>query len=92
MLALACHETRSAEEVTQPLSIPTEAIREQLVASDPEYRRLRDEHALYAAQLDRLVSKTYLSEQDKLEEIRLKKLKLRLKDQMEMLVHRARAV
>ncbi|PYV11607.1 MAG: hypothetical protein DMG23_03895 [Acidobacteria bacterium] len=55
-----------------------------------EYQRLRDEHARYAAQLEQLASKSYLSEHDKLEEIRLKKLKLRVKDQMEMLVHRAR--
>lgn len=72
------------------MSSPTEAIREQLMASSQEYQRLRDEHARYAAQLEQLASKSYLSEHDKLEEIRLKKLKLRVKDQMEMLVHRAR--
>jgi len=72
------------------VSSPTEAIREQLMASSQEYQRLRDEHARYAAQLEQLASKSYLSEHDKLEEIRLKKLKLRVKDQMEMLVHRAR--
>ncbi len=72
------------------MSSPTEAIREQLMASSQEYQRLRDEHARYAAQLEQLASKSYLSEQDKLEEIRLKKLKLRVKDQMETLVHRAR--
>ncbi len=72
------------------MSSPTEAIREQLMASSQEYQRLRDEHARYAAQLEQLASKSYLSEHDKLEEIRLKKLKLRVKDQMEMLVQRAR--
>ena len=72
------------------MSSPTEAIREQLMVSSQEYQRLRDEHARYAAQLEQLTSKSYLSEHDKLEEIRLKKLKLRVKDQMEMLVHRAR--
>jgi len=72
------------------VSSPTEAIREQLMVSSQEYQRLRDEHARYAAQLEQLTSKSYLSEHDKLEEIRLKKLKLRVKDQMEMLVRRAR--
>jgi len=72
------------------VSSPTEAIREQLMVSSQEYQRLRDEHARYAAQLEQLTSKSYLSEHDKLEEIRLKKLKLRVKDQMEMLVQRAR--
>jgi uncharacterized protein YdcH (DUF465 family) len=72
------------------VSSPTEAIREQLMASSEEYQRLRDEHARYASQLDQLAAKTYLSEQEQIEEVRLKKLKLRVKDQMEMLVHRAR--
>ncbi len=72
------------------MSTPAEAIREHLMANNPEFRRLHEEHAQYAAQLDQITSRAYLTEQDKLEEIRLKKLKLRLKDQMEMLVHRAR--
>jgi len=71
------------------MSSPTEAIREHLMANNQEYQRLREEHTRYAAQLDQLSSKTYLSEHDKLEEIRLKKLKLRVKDQMERLVHQA---
>ena len=72
------------------MSSPTEAIREQLMASSEEYQRLREEHARYAFQLDQLAAKTYLSEQEQVEEVRLKKLKLRVKDQMEMLVLRAR--
>lgn len=72
------------------MSPPTEAIREQLMAKSPEYQRLREQHASYAAQLDRLYSKPYLTEQEKLDEVRFKKLKLRLKDQMELLVQRAR--
>ena len=67
----------------------TEAIREQLVANDPEYQRLRQEHARYVAQLEQLSSKPYLSEAEQLDEIRLKKLKLRVKDQMELLVRQA---
>ena len=74
------------------MSTPAEAIREQLMASNQEFRRLREEHARYSSQLDQLTSKTYLSEKDKLEEVRLKKLKLRVKDQMEVLIQRARTV
>ncbi|PYV26676.1 MAG: hypothetical protein DMG24_06500 [Acidobacteria bacterium] len=70
------------------MSTPTEAIREQLMAKDPEYQRLNEEHARYAAQLDQLASKHYLNEQEQIEEVRLKKLKLHVKDQMEELVHR----
>ncbi len=60
------------------------------MASSEEYQRLREEHARYASQLDQLAAKTYLSEQEQMEEVRLKKMKLRVKDQMEMLVQRAR--
>ena len=72
------------------MSTPTEAIREQLMAGNVEYQRLRDEHTRYAHQLDQLEAKHYLTEQEKVEEVRLKKLKLHLKDEMETLVQRTR--
>jgi uncharacterized protein YdcH (DUF465 family) len=71
------------------VSTATEAIREQLMANNPEYQRLREEHARYAAQLEQLASKSYLNEAEQMDEIRLKKLKLRAKDQMELLVRQA---
>ena len=74
------------------MSSLAEAIREQLMASSPEFQRLREEHARYAAQLQQLTSKPFLTEQEQVEEVRLKKLKLRAKDQMEMLVQKARVV
>ncbi|MBZ5671036.1 MAG: DUF465 domain-containing protein [Acidobacteriia bacterium] len=74
------------------MSTPTEAIREQLMASNEQYRHLRDEHTRYASQLAQLAAKTYLSEEEQVEEVRLKKLKLRVKDQMELLVRQAQAV
>ena len=67
-------------------------VRDQLLASNDEFRRLAQEHTQYAQQLDSLSQKKYLSEDDKLEEVRLKKLKLRLKDQMESLEQQFRAV
>ncbi len=57
--------------------------RDSLIASNEEYRRLASEHAQYSQRLDNLVQKRFLSEEEKIEEVRLKKLKLRLKDQME---------
>jgi uncharacterized protein YdcH (DUF465 family) len=73
-----------------PVSSPAEAIREQLMATNTEYQRLREQHSHYATQLDQLTHKNYLSDQDKLEEVRLKKLKLMVKDQMESLVRQLR--
>ncbi len=70
------------------MSSLAEAVREQLMATNEEYQNLQREHTRYAAELEKLASKTYLSEPEKLEEIRLKKLKLRVKDQMEELVQR----
>lgn len=57
-------------------------VRESLLASSEEFRQLVQEHAQYSQRLDNLLQKPYLSDDEKLEQIRLKKLKLRLKDQM----------
>jgi len=59
------------------------SVREQLLASHEGFRRLAQEHAQYSHRLNSLVEKKYLTEDEKLEEVRLKKIKLRLKDQME---------
>ena len=61
------------------------SIQDDLIAKDEAFRRLAQEHKQYAQRLDSLIQKTYLSEDEKLEEVRLKKLKLRLKDQMEII-------
>ena len=68
------------------MSTVAEAVREQLMATNEQYQNLRREHTRYAAELEKLASKTYLSEQERLEEVRLKKLKLAVKDEMERLV------
>lgn len=59
------------------------------MVANPEFQRLREEHERYDSQLEALTHKKYLTEQDQVEEIRLKKLKLRAKDQMEEIIHRA---
>jgi uncharacterized protein YdcH (DUF465 family) len=74
------------------MGTPTEAVREQLMVGNEEYRRLHDEHARYKIQLNELSSKSHLSDVEQAEEVRLKKLKLRTKDQMEMLVRQAQLV
>jgi uncharacterized protein len=69
-------------------------LRAHLMETNQEFRQLADRHSLYARQLDELESLTHLTEQEQLEEVRLKKLKLRLKDQMEAIVsqHRSQQV
>ena len=54
-------------------------------ASLPSIQQLMQEHSLYARRLDTLRSKLFLTDAEQLEEVRLKKLKLSLKDEMERL-------
>ena len=54
--------------------------RDQLFASHDEFRKLATEHTLYEKRLDSLTEKRYLTDDEKLEEVRLKKLKLHAKD------------
>jgi hypothetical protein len=45
-----------------------------------ELNRLHSEHGRYAQRLEELIQKPYLSADEQLEEVRLKKLKLHAKD------------
>ena len=60
-------------------------VRDVLIANNEEFRRLVSEHSQYSQRLESLTQKRFLSEDEKIEEVRLKKLKLRIKDQMESL-------
>jgi hypothetical protein len=53
-----------------------------------EVVRLQAEHRRYAQRLEELLQKPYLSEDEQLEEVRLKKLKLHAKDLIFALEHR----
>jgi uncharacterized protein len=57
--------------------------RDHLLATHDEFRKLAQEHTQYEQRLASLTHKRYLTDDEKLEEVRLKKLKLRLKDQMQ---------
>ena len=65
--------------------------RDQLLASDEQFRKLVMEHTEYDQRLGLLTQKRYLTDDEKMEEVRLKKLKLRLKDQMEGIERQYRA-
>jgi uncharacterized protein len=54
-------------------------------ASLPTIQQLMQEHSVYDRRLDTLRSKLFLTDSEQLEEVRLKKLKLSLKDEMERL-------
>lgn len=70
------------------------APRDILLDADAEYQRLVEQHSKYEAELQRISVSPYLSSEDLLEEIKLKKMKLHCKDEMERIalrIHRARA-
>ncbi|MBZ5700528.1 MAG: YdcH family protein [Acidobacteriia bacterium] len=58
--------------------------------ADAEYQKLAEQHTQYEAELHRLTLSPYLNAEDLLEEVRLKKLKLRVKDEMQELLKRQR--
>jgi uncharacterized protein YdcH (DUF465 family) len=69
-----------------------EELKAHLMATNEEFQRLASQHSDYAKQLDRLESLPHLTDQEQLEETRLKKMKLRLKDQMEAIICRFQQV
>src|SRR5215472_1197018 len=68
-----------------------EELKAHLMSTDDEFRRLAEQHAQYHKQLEALEAKPRLTSEEELEEHRLKKLKLRLKDQMNGIISRYRA-
>jgi len=67
-----------------------EEIKEHLMSANPEFRQLVEEHKLHEGQLTELLSRHHMTEQDHVEEIRLKKKKLQLKDQMNSMIQKFR--
>ena len=58
-------------------------IREHLMNDDAEFQKLAEEHARYSTQLEQLSRNPYRNMEDLQLEAHLKRLKLRIKDQME---------
>jgi uncharacterized protein len=59
-----------------------EDLKAHLLASNEQFRTLAEQHAQLKRQIEEIESKPHVTSTDELEEQRLKKLKLRLKDQM----------
>lgn len=65
-----------------------EELKRQLLQNDEEFRQLATQHHDLDEKLHDLTTRNYLSEPEQLEEVRLKKRKLQLKDQMESIMRR----
>ena len=66
-------------------------IREQLMASNPELQKLAQELTNYETRLQQIVTSPFLNSEDLIQQSELKKLKLRVKDQMEQIYAQARS-
>ena len=65
-----------------------EELKRKLLQSDEEYRQLATQHHDLDEKIHHLTARHYLSEPEQIEEVTLKKRKLRLKDQMESILRR----
>jgi uncharacterized protein YdcH (DUF465 family) len=68
-----------------------EELKAHLMATNEEFRRLATRHSEYAKELEALEALPHLSTEQEVEETRLKKMKLRLKDQMEAIMSHYRS-
>ena len=61
-------------------------LKAELIKTDDDFRRLFEEHQEYERRLQEINQKTLLSQEDEMEEKKIKLHKLMLKDQMEQLL------
>jgi uncharacterized protein YdcH (DUF465 family) len=72
------------------MQLTPEELKAHLLETDEDFRRLATEHCQYKKMLEAFGSRPYLTQEEQVEEIRIKKLKLRLKDQMQEMIDRYR--
>ena len=65
-----------------------EELKRKLLQTDEEFRQLATQHHDLDEKIHNLTSRHYLSEPEQIEETTLKKKKLHLKDQMELILRR----
>jgi uncharacterized protein len=68
-----------------------EELKAHLMQTNDEFRRLADQHSELKSKLDALRAIAHLTYEEQLEETRLKKLKLHLKDTMEAIMSQYRS-
>jgi uncharacterized protein YdcH (DUF465 family) len=62
--------------------------RDILLEKDAEYQRLAQQHKQCEAELQRISQSPFINSEDLIEEIKLKKMRLHVKDEMERIVAR----
>jgi uncharacterized protein YdcH (DUF465 family) len=67
-----------------------ESFKAHLLATNEHFRELSEQHAHLKHQIEEIESKPHVTGEDELEEQRLKKLKLHVKDEMNEMVASAR--
>jgi uncharacterized protein YdcH (DUF465 family) len=72
------------------MNVETSGLKELLLKTDEEFHTLAEQHHQLEDRLHELTAKHYLSEPEQVEEVTLKKRKLRLKDRMEDILRRHR--
>ena len=65
-----------------------EELKRKLLQTDEEFRQLASQHHNLDEKIHSLATRHYLTEPEQIEESRLKKRKLQLKDQMESILRR----
>ena len=65
-------------------------LKERLLESNEEYRRLDEQHHEYESRLNTLTQKVVLNDDEQVEEVTLKKKKLHIKDRMEAIARQVR--
>jgi uncharacterized protein YdcH (DUF465 family) len=73
-----------------PMQLTPEELKAHLMETDEEFRRLAAQHCDYKKRLEVFASRPYLAPEEQVEETRIKKLKLKLKDQMQEMIDRYR--
>lgn len=68
-----------------------EQLKAYLMESNEQFRSLAEKHAEYKRLIDAIEAKPHVTETDEIEEHRLKKLKLHVKDQMASFMSRYQA-
>ena len=63
-------------------------VKDYLLSNDQEFRKLAEEHKKFERQLQELHQKPHHNDQDQFQEKVLKKRKLAIKDQMQMMISR----